>query len=100
MSATRTPGPYRVKPVAGYSHALLTGAGGQHVASVWSGRAGSLEVAVANAEYLASVDALREALALCYGALTEEGATDRQRKAAIRKAARVLDKTADKGEAR
>lgn len=97
MTPTRTPGPYRVKPVDGYGHALIVGFGGQHVADVWSGRARNMAVSILNAEFLASAESLREALALCYGALTEEGVTERQRKAAIRKAARVLDKTADKG---
>lgn len=91
-----TKGPWRVRLSAPDINATITGFGGAHVATVWSGRKPNMATVQANATILAGALDLRAALALCYGALTEEGCTDRQRQAATRAAAKILDKTADK----
>jgi hypothetical protein len=91
----RTPGPYRYTIQPKYLNGSIYGKNGQLVAEVWSGNACTIETVEANARLLANAERLRDALALCYSALTEEGITDRQRKVAIRDAAKILDYTAE-----
>lgn len=94
MKIQPTPGPWRVRLSPQYLNATIYGRRGQHVAEVWSGNARDMKAVEANAKILSAALKMREALALCYGALTEEGTTDRQRKNAIRGAAAILDRTA------
>lgn len=89
----RTPGPYKATLSLADLNATITGKGRQHVATVWSGNKPNVDTVIANATLFANADRMREALAMCYGALTEEGATPRQRAVAIRAARRVLDRT-------
>lgn len=91
MSAIK--GPWRVSIDATTLSATITGNGG-HVAQIWSGRKPNMETLKDNARLIAAAHPMREALALCYGAMTEEGTTSKERWAALIAARRILDKTA------
>lgn len=91
MAAIKTP--WRVTINERELNATINGNGG-HVAQVWSGRNPNLETLRDNARMIAEAHPMRDALALCYAALTEEGATSKDRTLAIRAARRSLDKTA------
>lgn len=73
----RTRGPFKIEQVPHELRASIKGLARQHVADVWSGAACDLEVATANAEFLAMseplVEALRALIALADGSVSPFG---------------------------